>query len=206
MFEKIINKSKEKVQELIDEKKKEKIEKQNKIRQIYLNRLETQEKLKSFKCITNGKHKFYINEELEEWYYPNNEFKFYHFNDVFACEIIEDQNIINTTVSRNVGKKHVSLGKAVVGGVLLGPAGAIIGGGAGKTVTSGRATTTSDQICRKLSILVKLKSYEEPLFEIKLITINTNKNLLAYRNAMDEAQTILSVFQLMINNQNNQEE
>ena len=64
----------------------------------------------------------YVNEETREWKY-NFLKSTYSFDDVLSCEILEN----GITSIQTTTKSKVSLSKAVVGGALFGPAGAIIG-------------------------------------------------------------------------------
>lgn len=121
----------------------------------------------------------------------NNPIKIYNFNDVVNCEILEDSNVILNTQSQ----AHVSIGKAVVGGMLLGGAGAIIGGNAGKTTS----VTTQHNFCQNLSIKITINDLQNPCYFIKLINKKTSKNSKIYSEQMILCQQLISTFQIMMN-------
>lgn len=121
----------------------------------------------------------------------NNPIKIYNFNDVVNCEILEDSNVILNTQSQ----AHVSIGKAVVGGMLLGGAGAIIGGNAGKTTS----VTTQHNFCQNLSIKITINDLQNPCYFINLINKKTSKNSKIYSEQMILCQQLISTFQIMMN-------
>lgn len=163
------------------------------------NMLETE-----FKCIVTyqNKKKLYVNEEKKQWYYNNNSKKVYSFDDIMNCEIIEDEDTISETKGKGKDKKKVALGKAIVGGAVFGPAGAIIGGNAGKTKKNIKYTTTTNNYCTKLSILLTLRSFDEPTLEIPIISFRTDKKSKLYIDGLQLANKYISIFNLMIENQN----
>lgn len=66
----------------------------------------------------------------------------YKFSDIISCELTNNSSIIyNTVESQTKTSTGNMLGRAVVGGVLLGGAGAIIGG-----ATANKKTITNEQI------------------------------------------------------------
>ena len=65
------------------------------------------------------------------------------FSSIKGAEINAENSYRVITTNTGKSKKHVSLGKAVVGGALLGPIGAIAGGAMGKTTSSGTSTSNS---------------------------------------------------------------
>lgn len=79
------------------------------------------------------------------------------------------------------------VGRAAVGGLLFGAAGAVVGG-----VTRGYKST-----CTSLQIKLTVKDYVAPAFFITLISKEIIKSSLAYMTVLKQAETILSKLQLI---------
>ena len=173
------------VQEII--KRKEHKEKIN-------NRKNELESKKFNSAIFNYYNQIYIKHETKEWTY-NLCSSIYKFEDIIACEILENGI---TTVQTQTDNK-VSLGKAVVGGTLFGPVGAIIGGSAGKSISN----STQTDYCTSLNIKITLNDLSNPCVFLDILNdknANIEKSSFSYKQASKEAQEILSIFQIMINN------
>lgn len=141
--------------------------------------------------IENGTIKIYVNEKIKMWTIGCED-KYYKFEDVLSCELLENNScIINTT-----SQKHVSLGKALVGDVLFGPIGAIIGGTSGKTTSASQ----QEEICSNLKIKITLNDFEEPCKFIELINEDVLKQSEEYQELFETGQEIVSLFQVLINN------
>lgn len=80
--------------------------------------------------------------------------KIIDYRDILASEIEEDGKIVTKT------QRGSQIGGALIGGLALGGAGAIIGGLSGKTVSSNVASS--------ISLIVTVNSTEDPVFEIIL--------------------------------------
>jgi len=109
--------------------------------------------------------------------------KIYKFRDIVSFEVFDNsQTIYSGSVSTTKTKTGSMLGRAAVGGLLLGGVGAIVGGTtAGKeTVTEGQATTTTHDY----SIVVTVNNLSNPIIKI---------NLGADLNSMQEITSILSI-------------
>ena len=115
------------------------------------------------------------------------------------CELLEDGETISNTVSQTNGKRHVSIGKAIVGTVLARDAGLIVGGNAGKTESTTNSTTRNTNICTKMQIKLTLNSFENPMIMIPIISSPINKNSQVYRQAFELAQKYISVFNIILN-------
>lgn len=116
----------------------------------------------------------------------------YDFRDLTAAEIVEDiETVVNTQT-----KKKVSLGKAAIGGALLGPAGAIIGGSAGKS----RTVSTETPRCNKLRIKLTLNTIENPVRYIDMLEYAVDKDNWKYEETREAAEKFLGVLQFVINN------
>lgn len=118
----------------------------------------------------------------------------YNFKDIIQGVIVEDGNTITTTIE----KRKSSIGKAIVGGALFGPAGAIIGGTAGRSVS----TSTNALYCSKLEVVVTVNNLENPVEYIKIIEKNVNKSSQKYAERSEIAQKCLSVLQIIIDRKN----
>jgi hypothetical protein len=94
-------------------------------------------------------------------------FKYYDFNNVVDCEIIED----NSTIMKG------GVGRAVVGGVLAGGVGAIVGA----------STRSSSDIVRMLEVKIVLDDIVEPVLTMKLILSETERDTITYREALSFA-------------------
>lgn len=115
----------------------------------------------------------------------------YSFKDIIGCEIIEDGEVITTTTE----KKKAAIGKAIVGGAIFGPAGAIIGGTSGKSVSR----SMNSAFCNKLDLKITVNNLNNPVEYIKMIDGNISKQSNEYKTSSEEAQKCLSIMQIVIN-------
>lgn len=109
----------------------------------------------------------------------------YDFDELIAYELIEsagaDQSILT--------KGGISVGRAVVGGVLFGGIGAGVGAVTGKK----QSYATSKPYADRLYIRIVLNDPRHPHERIDFIKKKTNRNSKSYRKALDEAQEALSL-------------
>ena len=105
------------------------------------------------------------------------------YDQIVAFEILENGDSI---ISGNAGK-------AVVGALLFGVAGAVVGASAKRK---------KRDVCTSLLVKLVVKDYASPDFYISLITAETNKQSQAYANAYGIAQKIASKLQLIIDENN----
>lgn len=103
------------------------------------------------------------------------------YEDIIAFELLEDNE---TIVSGG-------LGRAVVGGVLLGGVGAIVGGITGNRKTKG--------VCKSLIIKLTVKNYKEPTIYIAFITNEIKKSSEEYEKNFKLAQDCLAQFNVVYN-------
>jgi len=155
----------------------------NKEKNDKLQEIKEEEEKRGIKRITNNvsiieKEKIIILNKKE-----------YQFKDILGYELIEDGNTITTTT----GKKKASVGKAIIGGVLLGDAGAIIGGNSGKT----NSKSTETQYCTNLKVKITINNLENPCEFIYLIGDSTNKESSKYKIAYENAQKIMSIIDVL---------
>ena len=107
------------------------------------------------------------------------------FDDVVACSIIED-NAVQTTVKKN------GIGRAVVGGMLFGGAGAIVG------ATTGKSKVTQTPVVRSLKVNVTLKNTTIGEASFPIISTATDTNSNKYLFFRDIADRVAAEFQKMI--------
>ncbi len=134
-------------------------------------------------------NKFSLNENKKMLKINNNEYK---FKDIIGCEVLENETSIINTVSQ----KKVSLGKAVIGGALIGPAGAIIGGNAGKT----NSKSTQSSTCSSLKIKINLNNLSNPCEFIEFLKFPVNKENHFYKEAFEKVQKIVSIIDIICKN------
>lgn len=129
--------------------------------------------------------KMILSSKVHREYSPDNYVAF-DYSQIVDFSLLEDGNSIASG----------GLGRAVVGGLLFGGAGAIVGG-----VTRGYKST-----CTNLQIKITVKDYREPAFFITLISSQTAKSSFTYKEFMKQAESILSKLQLIIDLQSKQEQ
>lgn len=150
-----------------------------------LNTIETKqktetEKLVSFKATKEiGAVKF---NAIEKQMLIQNNFKnsYINYKDIISFELIEDDKTVSSG----------GLSRALVGGVLFGGAGAIVG-----AVTAGK----KKKYCEKLLIKMTINDMNDPVLYIPLITNKTKIDSDEYKKAYNEAQELLSTFQIICN-------
>lgn len=99
------------------------------------------------------------------------------YDDIIGYDLLEDGE------SQTKG----GLGRAVAGGVLFGPVGAVVGGVTGKR--------KSNNVCNSLKLKLTLRDRADPSFYLSLITSATKTKSIVYKSAMDDAHSIISKLQ-----------
>lgn len=112
----------------------------------------------------------------------------YVFSDIKGAEIVTQDSYRVVTTETAKSKKHVSLGKAVVGGALLGPVGAIAGGAMGKTTTKGQAVANSIPTCNHIGVSVNINGFAT---EVVLLSRTVDQSSSVYRSNMNSAQNLV---------------
>ena len=129
----------------------------------------------------------------------------YVFTDIKGADVnIKEgfRTVANTTGTNKVkSKKHASIGGAVVGGVILGPLGAVVGGSAlGKTTTKGhnnQVTTSNDiPVCYHVGVLINLNGFNS---EIVILLNTVDQSSYTYKNAINCAQKIIDALRELVN-------
>lgn len=109
----------------------------------------------------------------------------FSFDELINYELFEDE----VTVT----KGGSSIGRALVGATLAGPAGLVVGGLTG--------SKTSRNSCDKLSVKFTVDGLHAGTYEIKLIKKQTKKKSLFYETAVKNANEIILAFDTIIASQ-----
>ena len=129
-----------------------------------------------------------FDENNRKWFIPDGIFGgvkkpiIYSFDDIIAFELLEDGNSITKG----------GIGRAIAGGLLFGGVGAIVG------ATTGKRKTKST--CTKLQIKITVNNMKASAVYINLISGETKTDGFMYRTAYSSAQNILSVLQIICEN------
>lgn len=122
-----------------------------------------------------------VDEKTKRWRIHSSA-NIYNFHDIADFELLEDGESI---------VKGGGIGKTLVGGILFGGTGAVVGAVATKKERK--------SVCNSMKVKITLKNLQLPVTYINLIETATLKNSSDYRDKAQEAQEILSVLQLMCN-------
>lgn len=106
------------------------------------------------------------------------DFETYNSSDILAFELLEDGNSISKG----------GVGRAIVGGALFGGIGAIVGG-----VTGHKQKGT----CSTMQIKITMNNLKNPIIYINLISSEIRKDNILYKDAMQNAQEILSILNII---------
>ena len=150
----------------------------------------TLEKKESFQKTNQVGSYIWVDDVHKKWLIPEgflisdikSSTKIYDYSDILNFELLSN----NTVVSSG------GVGRALVGGVLFGGAGAIIGG------LSGRKTRTKAD----LKIKITLNDISQPPIYIKLINYPMDVDGFTFRTQSKNAQEILSMLDVMTQNRN----
>ena len=112
----------------------------------------------------------------------------YLFSEIKGAEIVKEDSFRMITTQTAKSKKHMSLGKAVVGGALLGPLGAVAGSTMGKTTTTGKAVSNSIPTCNHIGVKVDINGFSS---EIVVLSTTIDQSNALYNNSLNKAQTIV---------------
>ena len=129
-----------------------------------------------------------FDEKNRKWFVPDGVFGsiknpiIYSFDDIVAFELLEDGNSITKG----------GTGRAIAGYLLFGGVGAIVGGSTGKKKTK--------STCTRLQIKITVNNINAPAVYINLISGETKTDGFIYKNAYNSAQNILSVLQVICEN------
>ena len=108
--------------------------------------------------------------------------QYFRYRQILDFELLQD--------GESIAKSKGGLGSAVVGGMLLGPAGLVAG-----AVLGGKKTKTKN-VCTSMKVKITLRDNDPDVIYIDLITKETKCSSGAYKNAAKQAQDILSALQV----------
>lgn len=148
-------------------------------------KIENDNKISEFKTTKKVGVYLFIDSEKKQFIFPGafgsiKNSIVHSFDDVVEVEILEDGDSIT---------KGNGLGRAVVGGLVFGVAGALIGG-----VTGSKKTKS---LVNSLRVKVTLNNIINPVKYIDLISTKTKSDSFAYKSANNIAQEILSLLTIV---------
>ncbi len=111
------------------------------------------------------------------------------FNEIKGAEINKTDSYRVVTTGTGKSKKHVSLGKAVLGGALFGPVGAIVGGAMGKTTTNSKSTSNSIPTCNHIGVIADISGFKS---EIVVLNHTVDHSSRAYMTSLQNAEEIVA--------------
>lgn len=118
----------------------------------------------------------------KKWSIPNNfgrKAQIYNFEDILSFVLLEDGETITSG----------GLGRAAVGGLVFGAAGAVVGG-----ITGGKK---SKSICTSLAVKISINNIQNPTAYISFISSKTKKGGLIYKVYYAVAQECMSILELI---------
>ncbi len=117
------------------------------------------------------------------------ECKEFSFDDIISCSLIDDSRIERGNVSTTINTKTNTsslIGRGVMGGLIAGPAGAVIGASSASKTSSGTSVSAGDKKILSYSLIIGVRRIEQPTIKIRL----GHKRGLAYE--------ILTVFNIIL--------
>lgn len=109
--------------------------------------------------------------------WTNGALKVYRYENLLSFDLMEDGDTVSSG----------GLGRAAVGGLLLGPLGAVIGASTGKKKTK--------EYCESLRVRISLKDADPDVVYINLIATKTKKKSASYKLSVDSAQECLTALE-----------
>ncbi len=110
------------------------------------------------------------------------------YKDVLSSEIFEDNNTITSS------SRTSQLGGALVGGLALGGAGAIIGGLSGKKVSSNKV--------KRIDLRLTINRTDSPVHDINFMRIEAQKDGIVYKSAMEKVRHWHGLLDVIIHRSN----
>ena len=106
------------------------------------------------------------------------------YNDLLSSELYEDGEIITRTV------RSSQIGGVLIGGLLLGRAGAIIGGLSGDTRSSGSVN--------KIDLRLMINDTKKPLHDVNFLNLETKRGGSRYQQATQQARHWHGLIEVLI--------
>lgn len=148
---------------------------------------------------TYGKISFDENNKL----WKAEKYPVFKYEDINDYEIIEEREEFSTSITTEKTKtKKGGVGRAVVGGALFGPVGAIVGSNTGKrkSITKGRTNTSSTEYYTKLGIKIFLNKIDTPVISVNFI--RQNMPVRNCENIIDEINNVAGFINIITNSDN----
>jgi hypothetical protein len=159
------------------------------IKAMRQNKASDAEQLTSFTATRMVGNFLHVDEPNEKWLVPDGLFgkvknpRIFDYSDIMDYELLED----GTSVASG------GVGRAIVGGALLGGVGAIVGGVTGKK--------KSKNICDTLKIKITINDVSNPTQYINFITSPMKKDGILYKTLYQNAQECASILQIICDGQ-----
>lgn len=110
------------------------------------------------------------------------------FSEIKGAEVRKQDSFRMITKETGKSKKHISVGKAVVGGALFGPIGAIAGGAMGNTTSNGESISNTIPTCNNISVVVNLAGFTS---EIVILSQTVDQSSAIFNTHISTAQKIV---------------
>ena len=127
----------------------------------------------------------------------------YRYDQVIDCEIKLKEGTSTRTVTNS--KQKSGIGKAVVGGLLFGPVGAIAGG----TMATKKGVSTSYAseipVANGLSVEITTNDITHPVIILSLLICEVQKSSHAFKQIIKQAEEIFNIFQSIADNNHPEE-
>lgn len=118
----------------------------------------------------------------------------YKFNEIEDAKIVRRDSFRVVTTSTGNSKKHISVGKAIVGGTLFGPIGAITGGAMGKRMSSENTISNSLPVCNYIGVAINISGFSS---EIVILNKTVDQDSNIYNEKLKEAQSIVDNLRIL---------
>ena len=130
--------------------------------------------------------------------------KIFPVSEILSIEVVEDGHTVSQSTTTGKTEEKTSnanmLGRAVVGGVLLGGVGAIIGGATAKKTGSTAATTntTTKDVVNSITLKLLLNNTSTPLLSIPFLSGQITKHSYEYTNVYSGIERCEALIKVLI--------
>ena len=125
-------------------------------------------------------------------------------SEILSIEVVEDGHTVSQSTTTGKTEEKTSnasmLGRAVVGGILLGGVGAVIGGATAKKTGSTAETTntTTKDVVNSISLKLLLNNTSTPLLSIPFLSGQITKNSYEYTNVYSGIERCEALIKVLI--------
>jgi hypothetical protein len=116
--------------------------------------------------------------------YASNQFHVISYKDILVAEVFED----GATISKTMRGSQIA--GALIGNLVLGGAGAIIGGLSGKRKHEGTVS--------RIDVRLTINDTRQPIFDINFLNVETKKDNPAYQQALQTARHCHGLMEVLI--------